>query len=152
MTTQGGLEFAARILEEAPEGTAVLWSSMPCTAGCPWYHVNKRHASARLKHEEQVTTFHKLAANFQKLSDICRVRRHIVCHEWPKDCALWPDSVIQGVISDLALHPVDVKGCRVGLRSASGIFMAKTWRVVTNCPELWFKLKPFRNMHVLLGV
>ena len=88
MTTEEGFEYACSIIRDAPPGGLVLWDSMPCIAGCPWYHINKRHPGAREKHDKQLAVFHALLSNLKRLAAYMVPFNHVPAKEWPKDCAL----------------------------------------------------------------
>ena len=40
MTSLEGLKYALKVTRSAPKGKILLWSSIPCTGGSSWVHLN----------------------------------------------------------------------------------------------------------------
>ena len=74
--------------ERCFRGYIHLWASLPCTAGSPWQHLNKKYPSALKKIEENMDIFIKLIENFEKVAKKVVEQGGGVSFEWPTGCAL----------------------------------------------------------------
>ena len=49
--------------------------------------------------------------------------------EWPRHCEGWKEKTVQAMLEDLKLDPDDFDGCAIGVQSATGEPILKTWRI-----------------------
>ena len=134
LTTPEGLDYAMQELERAHAAglNIALWASLPCTAGTPWYRLNKKFAGARDKHAAQLATFHKLMDNFMILAERVVTLNGDLHWEWPTHCELWQDPKVQHMLQYFSMHTVNLHGCALGLTSAAdGRPIKKPWTVAT---------------------
>ena len=139
MTTLSGIEYAKKEIESTPEGQYIhLWSSMPCTAGSPWQHMNMhRHPTAMIKIQKDLETHEVLMDNFAELAEMVIQRGGDVSIEWPTRCSLWKRDKTLEVLNRFGLMKVDFFGCGAGLRSIrTGRPIKKPWTVATSSPAL----------------
>ena len=54
--------------------------------------------------------------------------------EWPRHCEGWKEVVVQAMLEELKLEPVDVDGCAVGVQSKTGEPILKPWRIAVTSP------------------
>ena len=60
---------------------------------------------------EHLQKFHKLFTNFRIVADAVIDRGGDVSYEWPTQCTLWKQHVVQEIITDLSMNAVDMHGC-----------------------------------------
>ena len=54
-TTRSGRQKALNIAEESP--AALLWTRLPCTAGCPWWGINDSKPGGRFRRLKHLNMF-----------------------------------------------------------------------------------------------
>ena len=135
MRTPEGLEYAMAIVRRC-SSNVLLWGSLPCTAGCPWQRLNRRHKGGRRKIAKHRRDFKKLFSNFYTLALEVRKRGGKVAMEWPTGCSLWNEPTVQAMLAELGLEPVHFHGCTLGLVGRNGGMIKKPWTIQTDCIEI----------------
>ena len=128
-TTETSLKRSIAAAREAADKGyyLALWGSLPCTAGCPWQLLNKKHKTARKKLAQHMRIFHMLILNFRKLAEVVHGLGGDVHFEWPRACTLWRHPKVVEMLQGLAMNTVDFDGCALNLRSARGGLIRKPW-------------------------
>ena len=146
LTTEDGLQAALRAVTNAAPGEYIhLWASLPCTAGSPWQHLNKKYPSALKKIEENLDIFIKLIGNFEKVAKKVVEQGGDVSFEWPTGCALWKHELTQNLVNDLSMNKVNMHGCAAGLTSAKdNTPIKKPWTVASTSPAIIDTLSKFQ--------
>ena len=132
-TKEDGLQAALRAVTTAAPGEYIhLWASLPCTAGSPWQHMNKKYPRALKKIEENLDIFIKLIGNFEKVAKKVVEQGGDVSVEWPTECALWKHELTQKLVNDLSMNKVNMRRCAPGLTSAKdNTLIKKPWTVAS---------------------
>ena len=132
-TTEASLKKSIEAAKRAAEEGyyLALWGSLPCTAGCPWQHLNKRHRTARKKIAQHMVIFRKLITNFHVLAATVHELGGDVHFEWPKGCTLWRHPQVTKMVHSLAMNTVNFDGCALNMRSSRGGLIRKPWTLAT---------------------
>ena len=112
------------------KGFVFLWSSTPCTGGCPYQRLHARSLTYRRGRLAQHWRLHRrLWKAFVELSGCV----HAWAIEWPRSCAYWSWRQTQSFLASrpYTLHDVPVDGCALEMRGRDHLLIAKRWRVVT---------------------
>ena len=146
LTTEAGLQAALRAVTSAAPGEYIhLWASLPCTAGSPWQHLNKKYPSALDKIEKNMDIFLKLIVNFEKVAREVVEQGGDVSFEWPTGCALWKHELTQNLINGLSMNKVNMHGCAAGLTSSKdNVPIKKPWTVASTSPAIIDALNKFQ--------
>ena len=108
-----------------------LWSSTPCTGGCPHQKMHlQRQGSAYKGHLKGLWDCRKrLWGNFVSLTKFT----HGWAIEWPARCAYWSWGQAQNFLraSRPTLYDCRVDACAAGMKGNDGELVSKRWRVVT---------------------
>ena len=129
----------------APGEYIHLWASLPCTAGSPWQHLNKRYPSAIKKIEENMDIFIKLIGNFEKVAKEVVEQNGDISFEWPTECALWKHELTRELVDGLSLNKVNMHGCAAGLTfSKDNTPIRKPWTVASTSPAIIDTLSKFQ--------
>ena len=117
---------------------ALLYSSIPCTGGSGWTHINKHIPSAFTKIRKHRKLFEKLFQTFIKLCEVARECGTFIAIEWPTGCTYWKNSRVRELIQRYGLRPVKFHGCALNVRATSGPDkgkrLKKPWTIFTDCP------------------
>ena len=114
-TTEAGLQAALRAVTNAAPGEYIhLWASLPCMAGSPWQHLNKKYPNAFKKIEKNMDIFIKLIENSEKVAKEVVEQGGDVSFEWPTGCALWKHELTQDLVNGLSMNKVNLHGCALG--------------------------------------
>eukprot|EP00972_Heterocapsa_arctica_P014427 2123113-Heterocapsa_arctica.AAC.1 len=74
-----------------------------------------------------------LIANLRVLARAVRDNGGTISFEWPRQCSLWREPVVQSFVEEFQIQKVDFDGCAVGLvHSVSGLPLLKPWRIYTD--------------------
>ena len=83
-TTANGINKAKKAIGGP---NTLLWSSIPCTGGCPWQHVNKHFPGGAARLRKRHSLFRKLWDAFIVVAArVIRSGGHVAI-EWPSSCA-----------------------------------------------------------------
>ena len=145
-TTEASLQAALRAVTNAAPGEYThLWAPLPCTAGCPWQHLNKKYPSALMKTEKNMHIFVKLIVNFEKVAREVVEQGGDVSFEWPTGRALWKHGLTQNLTNGLSMNKVNMHGCAAGLRSSKDDTpIKKSWTVASTSPAVIDTLNKFQ--------
>ena len=91
----------------------ITWAAVPCTAGCPWKHINKKMGRAT---GDAVLT-NNLIRNAVKLCKYTERQGGDFCWEWPSRCDLWFDERVFELVQESAGELCEVS------TSAAGLFL-----------------------------
>ena len=127
----------------------LIWTSLPCTGGTSWSHVNLSFDGDREKVYEARKKFNKLWASFVDLSDSLTTCRPNYAVEWPRSCVYWSWHRVHKWMEKHQLIKTNFDGCRYGLKDSHGIPVKKPWTVAANCDTVRreFDGKKCRNNH-----
>ena len=95
MTTDDGLSFGLNMVKKFEPRSGLVWFSIPCTVGCPWWIRNRNYPAARLRHNQQLKDFHASIQNVIVLIEFADSLGHKIAFEWPRHCRLWKHPLIQ---------------------------------------------------------
>ena len=109
-TSAAGLQTVLNQLGQIPHGRAVVWFSIPCTAGCPFWTVNKHHLRAQELHHHQYGDFLLMIHNVLEVAAFATQNGHKIAFEWPKNWRLWAEPQVQQLINDYQLHSTTLDG------------------------------------------
>ena len=126
-------------IEEMRESMfVVLWSSIPCTGGCPFQYIClKKHGQDYMSHlRELYRAQKKLWKGFLRLSEVA----DFVAIQRPKRCAYWGWNQTKEFLRKRALYSTFVEACSVGLMQKSQL-VKKSWRIDTDSTLLLESLK-----------
>ena len=113
-----GFEKAKEVARGHPG--ALLWTSLPCTAGCPWWGINERRPNGRKHRRRHVRELLALLQSWEQVAQVVKERAGCVASEWPRGCWLWKHPKVVEVISRFDLDAAVFDGCAFGLLSTSG--------------------------------
>ena len=120
-----------------------MLSSLPCTAGCPWWHINERRPQGKQRRREHLQQFRRILAAWLPVAREIMASDGSIVWEWPRGCSLWRDPAVVAIIKKFGLTPALFDGCAYGLRSESGqnkgLPIHKPWTLATNCPAIYKK-------------
>ena len=133
-TTAAGLNEALEFVRANPG--CDVFGSLPCTAGCSWWRVNRSRGVGLEMLKIHRLKFRALIKNFVVLAREARLLGGDIHFEWPKTCDLWKDPEVQEMISEFQLEFGDCDGCSMGVvaqrKDARGLPIRKSWRVATS--------------------
>ena len=113
----------------------LTWVAVPCTAGCPWRHINKAKGLATGDAELTDT----LTKHCLKL---CRCTRKLggdFCWEWPQRCDLWGDPRVYDLVNESGGKFCMVSSSAVGLsfiHDGRQVYLKKKWCIYSTDPAL----------------
>ena len=117
-TTPEGRETALSIAR-AHLG-ALLWTSLPCTAGCSWWGINEQRLGDRAVRRKRVREFLAILRAWLPLARLVVERGGSIAWELPRGCWLWHHPKVESVLSESSLHCAAFDGCAFGLKATSG--------------------------------
>ena len=143
-TSRKGKRYAIKACKG--RNPTLLWSSIPCVAGCRYNIDINRHKSeeAWKRWESQYQEFRKL---LETLEALCRTTRRCkgkIAIEWPKSCTHWQEPRVQALIKTYGLKIAEVHGCAVGVTGRNGRPVNKPWFIATDDDELFNSLNRLR--------
>ena len=116
---------------------ALLFSSIPCTGGSSWTHVNKQHHSAWKKVRQAKAVYRQIWRAFEKVVEVAAACGALIAIEWPQGCTYWKEKKVKDLINRVGLKPVTFHGCQLGIESINpateGMPIKKPWTIYTNC-------------------
>ncbi len=119
---------------------ALLFSSIPCTGGSSWSHINKHHHTAWKKVRSARKIYRKIWETFEKVCKIANECGTLIALEWPTGCIYWKQRDVMKLINDYGLRRVNFHGCALGVKSilpqTKGMPIKKPWTIFTNCDEI----------------
>ena len=144
VTTEEGLRFVLENIKNAGPNV-LLWASMPCTGGSPWFHINKVKPGGDIRLKKHVALFSKIWRAFQKACAAVDKVGGFIAIEWPRNCSYWHLRRVKMLVRAHSLVRADFEGCALGLTSiVSYKPIKKPWTVKTNCPLIASSLSRFR--------
>ena len=116
----------------------VLWSSIPCTGGCPFQYICiKKFGQDHMGHLRELYQIQKkLWKGFLRMSEVA----DFVAIEWPKRCAYWGWNQTKDFLRKRKTFSTFVDACSVKLNQ-KGQLVRKTWRIETDSTRLLESLK-----------
>ena len=134
-----------KVVEALRGPNVVLFASLPCTGGCPWQLVNRKHPGCRRLLEKHHRLFDMLFGNLLRLTREFAPRGTIpIIFEWPRPCRYWKLPKVEQFIEDNDLVKSRFDGCVFGLRSIlrgeEHKYLRKPWCIATNIPEVYSAL------------
>ena len=116
----------------------VLWSSIPCTGGCPFQYICiKKFGQDYMGHLRELYQIQKkLWKGFLRMSEVA----DFVAIEWPKRCAYWGWNQTKDFLRKRKTFSTFVDACSVKLNQ-KGQLIRKTWRIETDSTRLLESLK-----------
>ena len=116
----------------------VLWSSIPCTGGCPFQYICiKKFGQDYMGHLRELYQIQKkLWKGFLRMSEVA----DFVAIEWPKRCAYWGWNQTKDFLRKRKTFSTFVDACSVKLNQ-KGQLVRKTWRIETDSTRLLESLK-----------
>ncbi len=139
MTTQRGYRHALEAIRRYHPRQVLLWSSIPCTGGSTWQHVNE----AMFKENgdmEALQRLEGLRATFRLLWQcLAKLANHVLpqgtlCIEWPASCAYWKEEVVMRDMARWGMSDAVLHGCAYGLTTPKSVPVKKPWRVASTNP------------------
>ena len=115
-----------------------LHGSIPCTPWTAWQRINLRTARPETR-ERILSDRHaslEYVKTFVRLGRATLSRGGSVSFEWPRHCEGWKEEVVQDMMRDLGLEPIDIDGCAVGVRSKSGEPILKPWGIAVSSQHM----------------
>ena len=99
-----------------------LHGSIPCTPWTAWQRINlskaKPETRERILADRQTSL--EYVKTFERFGRAVIARGGSASFEWPRHCEGWKEVVVQAMLEELKLEPVDVDGCAVGMQSKTG--------------------------------
>ena len=139
LTTSGGARKALSIACENPG--ALLLTSLPCTAGCPFWNLNIHRPGGKARLREHKRQLRLMLEAWRPVAWTVRELGGCIAWEWPRDCALWKAPGIQEIVQEYALEHARFDGCSYGVKCRAGrhkgLPIHKPWSIVTDCSALW---------------
>ena len=116
----------------------VLWSSIPCTGGCPFQYIcSKKFGQDYMGHLRELYQIQKkLWKGFLRMSEVA----DFVAIEWPKRCAYWGWNQTRDFLKKRKTFSTFVDACSVKMNQ-KGQLIRKTWRIETDSTRLLESLK-----------
>ena len=116
----------------------VLWSSTPCTGGCPFQYICiKKFGQDYMGHLRELYQIQKkLWKGFLRMSEVA----DFVAIEWPKRCAYWGWNQTKDFLRKRKTFSTFVDACSVKLNQKDQL-VRKTWRIETDSTRLLESLK-----------
>ena len=128
-----------------------VWVSTPCTAGCPWKHINESRGVAT--GDPQLTD--ALIEAVIPLCDHVRRAGGIVTWEWPARNALWKRRDVEALMRRLEAHECAVSTAAAGMKfSVKSVddqddgyrYLKKKWIIKTSSTQLAGRLAAFNEV------
>ena len=139
VSTAAGVDDALATARANPG--ALLFTSIPCTTGCPYWHANKARPGAKQRHRKQKRELEAILRNWLPVARQVTADGGCVAWEWPRNSPLWQHDKVKAFIKEFNLETVLFDGCAFGVCSQCGanrgMPIKKPWRIDTNCPELY---------------
>ena len=114
----------------------VVWNAVPCTAGCPWRHVNQKRGITT----GNIKLKNSLISKCVALSMLARKTGGKFVWEWPSRCDLWKDYRVREVTGLKGGRFVDVASAAVDWHfvgtDGSKKYLRKKWRLFTTDPRV----------------
>ena len=143
ITTPEGAKRAEQIARENPG--ALLLTSLPCTAGCTWWHINVKRPGGKARLRMHRRILRQMLEAWLPVARAVMESNGCIAWEWPRSCALWRERRIQDIMREFGLAEAFFDGCAFGVKCQSGrnkgLPIRKPWVMAANCPSL------FRNFH-----
>jgi hypothetical protein len=126
---------------EAYGNQCFVWDSSPCTAGCQFYNLNKKHAKARKQRVEQRFLFECIHEAHLKIGRKVIKSGGQYIKEWPNTCTLWKDERVEQMKAEFGMEDSVVLGCKIGLTGwcpkLKGYYpVHKAWRLSSTSPRI----------------
>lgn len=142
VTTPAGLVFAKKAVSV---GNCLLWASMPCTGGSPWFNINAKRPGGLRPLRQHVMKFNLIWKAFVSTAKMCLQHGGMICIEWPTNCRYWRLHKVEQFLAAHSLARVNVHGCVLGLASlAHGMPIKKPWSLATNCKAVASAFEPYK--------
>ena len=122
------VKFLKDIVKKATQKNlqTMVWVSIPCTAGCPWRHMNA--AKGVETGDAQLTQ--QLIASAIKICEYAKARGADVTWEWPLRSDLWGDTNVHEMVNTLGGKFVKVATSAVDLShqmNGETVYTRKEW-------------------------
>ena len=110
------------------------WFAPKCTYFCDWVDLNYNHRPEVLaKHRRRER---KMLRNMVAFIVFLALRGVDIYWEWPWRCRGWKEPLVDNLFEELKAMDKEIwecriDGCRYGLKSETGNFLKKSWKVVT---------------------
>ena len=127
LTTRAGVNFAKDYITTAPRATGMLWGSLPCTSGCPWWEINKKFPNACERMLSHTELFDELFESWIEVADVAFEHGWIIAFEWPRMCSLWKLDKVTDMLERYGLQKCNFDGCALGLVSYRNVPIQKGW-------------------------
>ena len=88
----------------------LLWASLPCTGGSPWFNINVRKPGGWKRLKDHRALFKKLWAKFVIVCEECLASGGDTCIEWPTGCAYWKFKFVQDFLSKHSFFITKIHG------------------------------------------
>jgi hypothetical protein len=141
-----GLNECLNFVDENPGCDAHF--SIPCTAGCSWWYVNKSKGIGLEKLEIHIEKFRALIKNVVVLARAVIAAGGDISFEWPASCTLWEDQEVKDMISEFGLKKARCDGCALGVvaqrASVRGRPMQKAWEIATTSDSVYEEISAHR--------
>jgi RNA:NAD 2'-phosphotransferase (TPT1/KptA family) len=112
---------------------ALLWISIPCTAGTQWQNINKVKPGGMNKWRKHMRLFVQLWKSLETLLSKINRGDPVIVIEWPRACALWKHNHVTRVLHRYSFMFAKFDGCRFGLKShVDNTPIKKPWMIATN--------------------
>ena len=137
-TTPEGLTKASNVARSNPG--ALLWSSLPCTAGCSWWAINEKRFKGRQQRRKRIREFLSILRSWVKVAAVVKDLGGYLVWEWPRGTWLWKHPALRTIMQEYGLDAAVFDGCAFGLLSTSGRNKGKPfkkqWKLATDCSSL----------------
>ena len=121
-----------------------LWFSLPCTKWCPWNRLNYRTPERRELLEEYRRRERRVLKQANAfIKDCLKVDPDVLIYwEWPVQCEGWNESTLLDLkrhmdTNFIPWNPCRIDGCVYDVRTTTGEFLRKKWRIQTNDESFW---------------
>jgi len=96
----------------------VVWTSLPCTGGCPWQYVNAGKSPELARRIEGYwALFGVMWRNLLKVFAVASEKGATLCIEWPKYCRYWYVDKVKRALAKYGLVMYRYDGCQYGITS-----------------------------------
>jgi hypothetical protein len=118
-----------------------LWASLPCTAGSPWWKINRARGVGLNLLKVHQHIYRVLMSNLLKLAAIVKEGGGHIHFEWPKCCALWRDAKAILLVRKYNMKIAETDGCAHGVvaqrKGEAGVPIKKTWAIATTSDAVY---------------
>jgi hypothetical protein len=114
----------------------LLFSTIPCTGGCPFNYINGQTEQGRAKIRKYVREIIPSLKTSERLCAVARNYGNFICMKWPAGCSYWKRRNDRRSIEQNGSIVAKFNGCRLNPTDSAGNPLARPWKLATNCPGI----------------